>query len=426
MEELVGTFKKKQPGYLLWYDDDPKIPTSQKIEEALEAYVKSKRWQKQPNVVLVNELDLVSLEDVTVRSSAHIRRNHFWIGREEAAVAEDAPIGEEAPVSSIALAETIIVEPAVAARKTRAAKKSVALAIATPAEQSTEPTTSEAIVAPTARRARKSRATSSEVVEQIAPVGAADAPTMPEVVTVAEAAPEPTVQRGRKRRVAKHVVAEPDAIAEQQVPEQIVEEAEALAVVEPATRKTRVRKAASLAEQDAVQAAPVAAEASAEPVRKNRRAAKAIVAVDEPVIEAALSEPIVEPIEPVLSEPIVEPAVVAKGKRRRTAERVAALSETVDQAKHEAVSTETQTARKARRANKAAEPASEHVVELPAAVAEPEPQDPAPSRRKAKRAALAESAPVAETPAMPVVEPTPKRRARRNVQPELEQASLPL
>ena len=79
----MTTMTKKQPGFLLWYDDDPKIPTAQKIEEAVEAYVKSKRWKTRPNIVLVNEADIVALKDVTVRSAAHIRRNNFWVGREE-------------------------------------------------------------------------------------------------------------------------------------------------------------------------------------------------------------------------------------------------------------------------------------------------------------------------------------------------------
>ena len=74
---------RKQPGYLLWYDDDPKVPTTQKIEEAVDAYVKSKRWKARPNIVLVNEADIVTLKDVTVRSATHVRRNNFWIGRED-------------------------------------------------------------------------------------------------------------------------------------------------------------------------------------------------------------------------------------------------------------------------------------------------------------------------------------------------------
>ncbi len=82
-----------QPFYLMWYDDNPKMPTANKINEAIHAYIR--RFKTQPNVVLVNENDNHSLaqktdtpqpEGILLREESYIRRNHFWVGveREEA------------------------------------------------------------------------------------------------------------------------------------------------------------------------------------------------------------------------------------------------------------------------------------------------------------------------------------------------------
>lgn len=80
----MTTMDRKRTQFLMWYDDNPKIPTHEKIEEALEAFVKSKRWRERPNLVLVNEADVVDYEDITVRPVPHIRRNTFWVGYEDA------------------------------------------------------------------------------------------------------------------------------------------------------------------------------------------------------------------------------------------------------------------------------------------------------------------------------------------------------
>jgi hypothetical protein len=67
--------------YLMWYDDNTKKATSLKIEEAINAYVD--RFRRRPNVVLVNEEDRTDIQGVLVRSEQYIRRNIFWVGREE-------------------------------------------------------------------------------------------------------------------------------------------------------------------------------------------------------------------------------------------------------------------------------------------------------------------------------------------------------
>ncbi|MCU0491836.1 MAG: hypothetical protein MUD01_09630 [Chloroflexaceae bacterium] len=69
--------------FLMWYDDNPKVPLIIKIEEAVEAY--TKRFRGNPNLVLVNEEDVIDFQGVKVRGVAHVRRNNFWVGVEDQA-----------------------------------------------------------------------------------------------------------------------------------------------------------------------------------------------------------------------------------------------------------------------------------------------------------------------------------------------------
>ena len=64
--------------YLGWFDDNPKKPTEQKIDEAVERYVK--RFGRKPNLCLVNRADEVSHRAVEVRSAGHVHRHHFLVG----------------------------------------------------------------------------------------------------------------------------------------------------------------------------------------------------------------------------------------------------------------------------------------------------------------------------------------------------------
>ncbi len=68
--------------FLMWYDDNPKLSVLKKIEAAIEAY--TDRFAMTPNVVLVNEAEVVQHTDVTVRGATNIRRNNFWVGIEAA------------------------------------------------------------------------------------------------------------------------------------------------------------------------------------------------------------------------------------------------------------------------------------------------------------------------------------------------------
>jgi hypothetical protein len=67
------------PRFLMWYDDDPKLAIKQKIAAAIEAY-EQRFAGLRPNLVLVNETELVQHEGVEVRGVNTVRRNNVWVG----------------------------------------------------------------------------------------------------------------------------------------------------------------------------------------------------------------------------------------------------------------------------------------------------------------------------------------------------------
>lgn len=70
------------PRFLMWYDDNPKLAIKQKIAAAIEAY--EQRFDGlRPNLVLVNESELVQHEGVEVRGVNTVRRNNVWVGFSE-------------------------------------------------------------------------------------------------------------------------------------------------------------------------------------------------------------------------------------------------------------------------------------------------------------------------------------------------------
>jgi hypothetical protein len=77
------TANERRGLYMMWYDDSAKKPSTAKIEEAVEAYMK--HFHARPNVVLVNENDRTDVTGVHVRSASYVRRDNFWVGYEEAA-----------------------------------------------------------------------------------------------------------------------------------------------------------------------------------------------------------------------------------------------------------------------------------------------------------------------------------------------------
>jgi len=70
--------------FLGWFDDTPKKPVTQKIEEAVERYVA--KFGSAPNVCLVNVENVAAISGVDVRPVEYVRPNHFWVGRDESLV----------------------------------------------------------------------------------------------------------------------------------------------------------------------------------------------------------------------------------------------------------------------------------------------------------------------------------------------------
>ena len=67
--------------FFVWFDDNPKKLTSDKLQEAIVAY--NTRFNTSPNLVLVNAIDQLELTDVTVRYERTVQPNTFWLGFEE-------------------------------------------------------------------------------------------------------------------------------------------------------------------------------------------------------------------------------------------------------------------------------------------------------------------------------------------------------
>jgi hypothetical protein len=69
----------KTPPFLMWYDDNPKLPIANKIEEAIAAY--AHRLGVQPSLILVNEAELTEFPGVEVRGVTTVGRNTIWVGQ---------------------------------------------------------------------------------------------------------------------------------------------------------------------------------------------------------------------------------------------------------------------------------------------------------------------------------------------------------
>jgi len=74
--------------YFVWYDDSPKKPVAEKIQEAIAAYVT--RFAIQPSLLLVNAVDHMEFTNVLVRAERTVQPNTFWLGFEEIAEAPTA------------------------------------------------------------------------------------------------------------------------------------------------------------------------------------------------------------------------------------------------------------------------------------------------------------------------------------------------
>ena len=69
--------------YFVWFDDSPKKPVVEKIQEAIAAYVT--RFSIQPSLLLVNVADHMEYTNVLVRTERTVQPNTFWLAYEEIA-----------------------------------------------------------------------------------------------------------------------------------------------------------------------------------------------------------------------------------------------------------------------------------------------------------------------------------------------------
>jgi hypothetical protein len=67
---------------LLWYDDDPRKPSEQKIAQALERY--KEKFGLAPDTCYVPAGVQVTVPRLRVVPSRAVRPNHFWIGLDDA------------------------------------------------------------------------------------------------------------------------------------------------------------------------------------------------------------------------------------------------------------------------------------------------------------------------------------------------------
>ncbi len=72
----------RQPPFLMWYDDNPKTPVSQKIAAAIHAY-QARFPGVKPTLILVNEAEIATVEGITVRGVATVSRHTYWVGQLE-------------------------------------------------------------------------------------------------------------------------------------------------------------------------------------------------------------------------------------------------------------------------------------------------------------------------------------------------------
>lgn len=87
--------------YYGWFDDNPKLSAELKIQDAIAAYMR--RFGKRPNIVLVNEADVVDVKGMTIRPENFIRRHNFWVGYEDLAKAIEPIVAPAVvPVTEIA------------------------------------------------------------------------------------------------------------------------------------------------------------------------------------------------------------------------------------------------------------------------------------------------------------------------------------
>jgi len=64
--------------YLGWFDADPRKSVEEKIEEAVERYIR--RFGRKPNLCLVHREVQATHRTVEVRPAGYVHRHHFLVG----------------------------------------------------------------------------------------------------------------------------------------------------------------------------------------------------------------------------------------------------------------------------------------------------------------------------------------------------------
>ncbi len=67
--------------FFVWFDDSPKKPTLEKLQDAIAAYVE--RFNIAPSLLLVNPADNLEFASVVVRCERTVQPNTFWLGYED-------------------------------------------------------------------------------------------------------------------------------------------------------------------------------------------------------------------------------------------------------------------------------------------------------------------------------------------------------
>lgn len=113
---------------LLWFDDDLKRPLVEKLDEAVERY--RERFGARPTLVHLHPAQAEGLvyRRLKVLGDAHLRRNHFLLGMDEAeapaAAAPASPVAAASTAQAIDLLEAPEPAPAEEARPPRRSRPS--------------------------------------------------------------------------------------------------------------------------------------------------------------------------------------------------------------------------------------------------------------------------------------------------------------
>ena len=67
--------------FYVWFDDTPRKQTTDKLDEAITAYVA--KFARRPSHVLVNSVDVIGRNDVVVQIASTVQPNTFWLSTQD-------------------------------------------------------------------------------------------------------------------------------------------------------------------------------------------------------------------------------------------------------------------------------------------------------------------------------------------------------